>query len=261
MFSKYVQNVRFNLSLSTTSKSLIDKNYLKSVKNMEYPQFLNIMKTIAPDIEASNQLLNNHQTSEYIVFSNTVEEDHLVCEMNDEYPICIIQKDGVFHFQGISPFTLHMILPTKVIYLPTVIDLEGIDYAHQMTFIIDFHENIAFVHDPNGSCSRYFPQSVRDLFVAYVDSINHVMDAYSINHLTFIDIPNQARMNYELKGIGAHHCVVASIAYMLAYMNIGSRDTINEALCHTSKKEHGTIYIALYNLIGACIAADKADKN
>lgn len=237
-----------SLSLKMANQRLDDKKYLNSVKSMDYPTFLNTMKIVAPDIEAL-QLLSNFYT-EYMVFTNTKDEKQMICDMVDEYPISIIEKNGSYQFQGLTPSSFKFYVPNNIIYLPIVVDIDGYEYTHQMTLIIDFHKGIAFVHNPNGFNCRYYNKDVRDLFVVYVKAINHVFEAYSLKQITLIDNPRQAEMNFQLKWIGNGHCVVSSIAYMIAYKNVGNVDSLNQALFHTSKKKYYKLYTALYNHIG-----------
>ena len=224
-----------SLSLKKANQRLDDKKYLHSVKSMDYSTFLKTMKIVAPDIEASH-LLSNFYT-EYMVFANTADEKQMICDMVDEYPISIIEKNGSYQFKGLTPSCFQFYVPKNIIYLPIIVDIDGYEYTHQMTLIIDFLKGIAFVHNPNGFICRYYNKSIRDLFVLYVKAINHVLEAFSLKQITLIDTPRQAEINFQLKWIGNGHCVVSSIAYMMAYNIVGNVDSLNQALFHTSKKK------------------------
>jgi hypothetical protein len=239
------------LGISFTNQVIEDDEYLHSVKTMNYHMFLNIMKMLSPDIGTS-QLLSDFYT-EYIVFKSTELDKKTICDIVDEYPICINEKNGSYQFQGLSPFNIPPLVSNKIIYLPIIIELDGDEFAHQMTFIINFESNIVFVHNPNGDNCRCYNSIVKELFVVYVSEINCAMERYLLKHITFVNTFEQAQINYQFNGIDDGHCVVASIVYMMAYKIVGNVNTLNQVLFHTSKKEYKNLYTVLYNLIGSCL--------
>lgn len=225
---------------------------------MDYSDWTRIINSLQPDVVC-------HSAREFVMFyeSEPDEDTYIPCDDADEYPITIKAAKGKgkqsVHVKAVSPLCLYesiMSHKTAALLLPIVVEAfdEGNDMWHQMTFVIDITNKIMFIHDPNGK-SRYSGHRVHSLFEHYVSKINSVAAFYGHTPYTYImhSFPN---MNHELRVVGGHNCVIASIVFIIVYSSGDCRrlQDVHTTLQTITKGELQKIYIALYNKIGSLLA-------
>jgi hypothetical protein len=251
MLDKSTTGVKFHSSLQ-------NRHYIESVKQMDYDEFVATLQCIAHDISFLN-------TSEYIQFTeNQLNFEQYYISMDcEEYPIVIGAVEDMYHFKGVSPLQLVVSL-TEIstqtsLFIPIVIEsFIDNEYSHQMTFIIDTITHVMFIHDPNGS-SRYSDERVHNLFKHYVDSINTVLLEYGMVKYEYI-IPPPTRMNFELKYIGGHNCVLASMTYIILYNQLSNVNLVDEILQNVTHSEYLNVYTSLLNTLGSHLIDYKSNK-
>ena len=243
---------------------LIDRHYLKTVKRMEYNEMVDVVHALDYGIQCimSNEYV---EFSEYNCNNENGNENYYTEKENDEgeYPIVIKESktNKALIFKAISEIELVKTIvsndKTTVIFLPIVVEaFSENDMWHQMTFVIDLENSKMFFYDPNGINSRYCKERIHNLFEHYASLVNTSFECYGKNHCEYIRHQFYG-INQELKGIGGHHCVIATTMFIILYNKLTNIVVIDAMLQKIQKVELRSIYIALYNSVGMLLCQNK----
>lgn len=248
---------------------LVDRHYLKTVKRMEYNEMVDVLHRLDYGIDCfiSSEYVEFSECGDYKNENENENANYYTEKKNEEGEFPIVIKESktktnkVLIFKAISEIELVEAIvstnKTTVIFLPIVVEaFSENDMWHQMTFVIDLKNSKMFFYDPNGINSRYCKERIHNLFERYASLVNTSFECYGKKQCEYIRYQFHG-INHELKGIGGHHCVVATTMFIVAYNQLTDIEVIDTLLKQIQKVELSRIYIALYNTLGMLLYQNK----
>ena len=255
--------VPFLRSCVLDSSKVTNRHYLKTVKSMDYDEFCDVIASVIPDLSITLPLFHCDEWYEFVSFTTiqqskqssqsnlVIDEEYVVRDCKVEYPITLIQLDHEqWKLEGLAPHCLSMFTRDNhngVLNIPLVIEAKKTRSAalcHQTILVFDFRhtkqeQNIAFLYDPNGECSRFDTDDVHYAIETYVNMLN-------INYKRL----HNTRINLYHKSIGGEHCVVCCILFMISYSLLQVDVYQHDAMLLQSKSLLTKLHILLYNALG-----------
>lgn len=250
------------LGMKSEDSKLLDKRYLKTVKEMDYDVFREIIALVLPDL--ARNLCTSTDVVAFGYTDNVNGEEYVVYKEKDDkqYPIVIAKTeiedgDTYYQFQGVAPHTLCLSL-SRQLFLDGVVDLPLVferhlmaqdehEY-HQAVLVLDGERRTAFLYDPNGKDSSFSTEEVHSMMRIYIDMMNDECGF----EFEYQELSN-LNLNVLLPSVGGHNCVVCTLLFMMAYSLLGLDVDRYDALMETSRAMLVKLHNMMYNAIGLAL--------
>lgn len=254
------------LSTQTLDKStVVDTQYLKTVKSMDYDEFCDVLASVIPDLSKSLPLFQCDDWYEFMSFTvrqqtqsrhKLDEVEYVIRECKVEYPVTLTQLGQEYwKLEGMSPQCFSMFASKhniQVFNIPLVIETNKTkktcqeDLYHQTILVFDLRptQQVAFLYDPNGHNSRFDVGDVHYAIQTYVNLLNT-----ATKPIKYIKLHN-SRINLYHKSMGGGHCVVCCILFMMSYTLLDMNVDQHDAMLLKQKSILTKLHILLYNALG-----------
>lgn len=250
------------LEMFSEDTKLNDKQYLETVKKMDYDEFYKLIAVLIPTLqETLCRSFDGHYDVLTFNYMENVENECLFFENNDKenYPIRISEtKTDIgsdWMFEAIAPHSLYHCLSKDAMYdgivnLPLVferhhLEIDDTDY-HQTVFVLDCRKKVAFLYDPNGKYSIFSnTDNVHSMLKMYTSLINDEC-GFSFEYKTL----NNSNINLKLPSVGGCNCVVCSILFIMAYSVLGIDIERFDSVMYGSEDMLLKLHLMMYNAIG-----------